>query len=246
VYLCVLCGENLGLYARIRERSPTEIVFVGVKRLTPVLLSILLLLAAAGCHPARHYRPGDRPPASSLRPLPGGASPALKQLVAGALDQVGQTTGYDPAYVKIDYPGGDVAPDTGVCADVIVRSFRNGGIDLQREVHEDMLRAWSEYPRKWNASGPDTNIDHRRVLNLRTWFTRQGKSLPVSSNESDYLPGDVVSWDLGNGLDHIGIVVNAWAPAEQHYLVVHNVGLGARAEDALFAWKITGHYRYFR
>jgi uncharacterized protein len=212
-------------------------------------LSIYILLIAivfgGGCRQVRHYRAGDRPPASSLRPLSATASPELKRVVAAAIEQVGTTTGYDPSYVKIDYPNGDVPADRGVCADVIVRAFRKGGIDLQKEVHEDMQQACPAYPTKWGASGPDANIDHRRVLNLRTYFERQGKSLPITTNARDYLPGDVVSWDLGTGLDHIGIVVNAWSSVEQHYLMVHNVGLGARAEDVLFAWKITGHYRYF-
>jgi uncharacterized protein YijF (DUF1287 family) len=123
---------------------------------------------------------------------------------------------------------------------VIVRAFRKGGIDLQKQVHEDMVGARSEYPMKWGNGGPDANIDHRRVLNLRTYFERQDKSLPVTANAIDYFPGDVVTWDLGNGLDHIGIVVNMFADKEERYLIVHNVGAGARLEDVLFAWKITG------
>ena len=204
-----------------------------------------LLIYGTGCHPVRHYRPGTPPPSIS-KPLPDSAPAALKQVVQSAMDQTGVTNAYDPAYVKIDYPNGDVPDDRGVCADVIVRAFRKGGVDLQKEVHEDMKDAWAAYPKKWNAAGPDSNIDHRRVLNLRTYFERAQKSLPVSSEAKDYLPGDVVSWDLGNGLDHIGIVVNRWSEASNRYLIVHNVGLGARLEDVLFAWKITGHYRYFQ
>ena len=206
---------------------------------------LIALVLGAGCHQVRHYRPGERPPPSTLRPLPATASPALKQVVAAAIDQIGTATGYDPSYVKIDYPNGDVPIDRGVCSDVIVRAFRKGEIDLQKEVHEDMKTAWSEYPKKWNASAPDPNIDHRRVPNLATYFERRGKALPITSNAEDYLPGDVVSWDLGSGTGHIGIVVNAWTDVEKRYLMVHNIGLGARLEDALFAWKITGHYRYF-
>jgi uncharacterized protein len=208
------------------------------------LLTSLVFVAA--CHPVHHYRPGERPPVSTLRPLPATSSPELKQVVAAAIEQVGVTTGYDPSYVKIDYPNGDVPLDRGVCADVIVRAFRKGGIDLQKEVHEDMQDAWSAYSNKWKAAAPDANIDHRRVLNLKTYFERQGKSLSVTNNADDYLPGDVVTWDLGNGLDHIGIVINARSADEKRYLVVHNVGLGARSEDVLFAWKITGRYRYFQ
>ena len=109
------------------------------------------------------------------------------------------TTGYDPAYVGIDYPGGDVPLETGVCSDVVVRAFRKAGIDLQKEIHDDMARAWSVYPRKWGATRPDANIDHRRVLNLMTYFDRQGKTLPVTTDRDDYLPGDIVTWDLSTG-----------------------------------------------
>lgn len=182
------------------------------------------------------------PPVS--KPLPN-ASPQLKQFVEAAIEQSKVTTGYDPAYVKIDYPNGDVSSDTGVCSDVVVRALRKAGIDLQKEVHEDMVRAWSEYPRRWGARGTDTNIDHRRVLNLTTWFDRQGKSLPITNDRAGYLPGDVVAWELSDGVEHIGIVTNLSSAADEHYLIVHNIGAGARVEDVLLAWKIIGHYRYF-
>ena len=216
------------------------------KRLLPAFIS-LAIVVSAGCQ-QRSYprRVSDAVPANPiLKPLPPNASPQLKQLIDGAVAQAGVTTGYDPSYVKIDYPAGDVATDTGVCSDVVVRAFRKAGVDLQKQVHEDMARAWSEYPKKWAASGPDTNIDHRRVLNLMTYFTRLGKSLPVTSNRDDYLPGDVVAWDLGGGQDHIGIVTNMWSESEKRCLVVHNIGAGARVENVLFAWTIKGHYRYF-
>jgi len=170
----------------------------------------------------------------------------LKQLIDGAVEQVGITKGYDPSYVSIDYPGGDVAIETGVCSDVLVRAFRKAGVDLQRLVHEDMVRAWAAYPKNWGNSGPDTNIDHRRVKNLMTYFERQEKSVGISKNKDDYLPGDIVSWDLGNGVDHIGVVTNVWSESEKRCLIVHNIGAGAKLEDALFAWRITGHYRYFK
>ena len=210
-----------------------------------LLVALGLLTFLSGCHPVRHYRAAT-PPLATVKPLPPNAPAPLKQVMQSAIDQTNVTTAYDPAYVKIDYPNGDVPEDRGVCADVIVRAFRKGGIDLQKEVHEDMKDAWDAYPKKWNAGGPDANIDHRRVLNLRTYFEREKKSMPVTSEAKDYLPGDVVSWDLGSGLDHIGIVVNRWTESSNHYLIVHNVGQGARLEDVLFAWKITGHYRYFK
>lgn len=214
-----------------------------------VLPVCLLLIAATSCQ--RQYVTGSGvvvpiPPTSVAKPLPPTASPQLKQLVDAAIEQSKVTTGYDPSYVKIDYPNGDVSSDTGVCSDVIVRAFRKTGIDLQKEVHEDMTRAWSEYPKKWGARGTDSNIDHRRVLNLATYFERQGKSRPITDVRADYLPGDVVTWDLGGGLDHIGMVTNLASEPEKHYLIVHNMGTGARVEDVLLAWKITGHYRYFQ
>jgi len=182
---------------------------------------------------------------STLKPFPATVSPQLRKLVESAVEQTKMTTGYDPSYVRIAYPGGDVPIETGVCSDVVVRSFRKAGIDLQKEIHDDMGRAWPNYPKKWGANGRDPNIDHRRVLNLMTYFERQGKSLPITTDREAYLPGDIVAWDLGNGLDHIGLVVNSWSENQNGYLVAHNIGAGARVEDVLFSWKITGHYRYF-
>ena len=170
----------------------------------------------------------------------------LDKLIAAALEQVGVTTEYDPAYVKLTYPNGDVPLKTGVCADVIVRAFRQAEIDLQKELHEDMKRNFGKYPKKWGARAPDTNIDHRRVPNLMTWFDRQSKALPLSKDAKDYLPGDVVAWDLdGKGMTHVGIVSNRYHETTGRYLMIHNIGGGAQAEDVIFNWKIIGHYRYF-
>jgi len=213
-----------------------------------VLPGCLLLLLAASCQrstPAVRSTAVAPAPSPVARPLPSIASPQLKQFLEAAIEQSKVTTGYDPSWVKIDYPNGDVPSDTGVCSDVIVRAFRKAGIDLQKEVHEDMTRAWSEYPRKWGARGTDTNIDHRRVLNLTTYFDRQGKSLPVTNERADYLPGDVVAWELSPGVEHIGILTNLSSEADKHYLIVHNIGAGTRVEDVLLTWKIIGHYRYF-
>ncbi|MGE0132744.1 MAG: DUF1287 domain-containing protein [Blastocatellales bacterium] len=169
----------------------------------------------------------------------------LEKINAGAIEQMTQTTSYDASYVKLDYPNGDVPINTGVCADVIVRAFRKAGIDLQKELHEDMKKNFSKYPRKWGARRPDTNIDHRRVPNLMTWFDRRGKTQPITKNAKDYLPGDVVAWEIDNGLPHIGMVSKIKVEGADRYAIVHNIGIGARLEDVLFAWKITGHYRYF-
>jgi uncharacterized protein YijF (DUF1287 family) len=214
-----------------------------------VLLAICLLTASVGsCQRqfATSKATPAAPPASVTRPLPPKASPQLKQLIDGATEQSKVTTGYDPSYVKLDYPNGDVPNDTGVCSDVVVRAFRKAGIDLQKEVHEDMKLAWAEYPKKWGARGTDSNIDHRRVLNLTTYFNRQGKSLPISNDRADYLPGDIVAWELSDGVEHIGILTNLWSEPDKHCLVIHNIGSGARVEDVLLGWKIIGHYRYFQ
>jgi uncharacterized protein YijF (DUF1287 family) len=154
------------------------------------------------------------------------------QLAAAAARQVGVTTIYDPSYVGLKYPGGDVAIERGVCADVIVRAFRAVGIDLQRELHEDMRANFGRYPKMWGLAAPDANIDHRRVPNLMTFFRRRGKA-----TGEPFAPGDIVAWRLPGGLYHIGIV------AEPPF-VVHNIGRGAQREDILFAYPIIGHYRW--
>jgi hypothetical protein len=171
----------------------------------------------------------------------------LQGLVAAAIERTHHYVRYDPAYRRIPYPGGDVPADTGVCTDVIIRSYRAVGVDLQKEVHEDMVRNFSAYPRRWQwlLAKPDPNIDHRRVPNLMVFFKRKGESLPITNRAADYFPGDLVSWDLGGGVPHIGIVVGRKSPQTGRYMVVHNIGSGPQMEDVLFNWKITGHFRYF-
>jgi uncharacterized protein YijF (DUF1287 family) len=171
----------------------------------------------------------------------------LKNLVAAAIERTRHVVRYDPAYVRISYPGGDVPADTGVCTDEIIRSYRRLGVDLQKEVHEDMVRNFGVYPRSWRwlLSRPDPNIDHRRVPNLMVFFARNGESLPLSGRADDYTPGDLVTWDLGGGVPHIGVVVDQKSATSGRYMIVHNIGQGPRMEDVLFNWKITGHYRYF-
>lgn len=208
----------------------------------------LILVISANCQRRSEPLVSKPPPPTPVeirKPWAANTSPQIRQLVESAIDQTRVTRGYDPSYVSIDYPGGDVPLETGVCSDVVVRAFRKAGIDLQKEIHDDMGRAWSVYPRKWGARRPDSNIDHRRVLNLMTYFDRQGKTLPVTTNRDDYLPGDIVTWDLSSGIEHIGIVVNTWSDVRKGYLIVHNIGSGAHNEDVLLNWKITGHYRYF-
>jgi uncharacterized protein YijF (DUF1287 family) len=171
----------------------------------------------------------------------------LKELVAAAEERTHHAVRYDPAYVRIPYPGGDVPPDTGVCTDEVIRSYRAVGVDLQKQVHEDMEKGFSAYPRRWRwlTSHPDTNIDHRRVPNLMAFFGRKGETLPITEQAKDYLPGDLVTWDLGGGVPHIGIVVEETSAEGDRHLIVHNIGQGPKREDVLFQWKITGHYRYY-
>jgi uncharacterized protein len=171
----------------------------------------------------------------------------LQHLIAAAIERTHQVVRYDPAYVRISYPGGDVPADTGVCTDEIIRSYRSVGVDLQKEVHEDMVRNFDLYPRRWRwlLSRPDPNIDHRRVPNLMVFFARKGESLPLSGRADDYAPGDLVTWDLGGGVPHIGVVVDQKSAKSGRYMIVHNIGQGPRMEDIVFNWKVTGHYRYF-
>jgi uncharacterized protein YijF (DUF1287 family) len=220
------------------------------KRIRKIAATALLLASFSGAACQKQIARTQKPlkPPESLtetHELTPNSSVQLNQLIEGAKDQVGITTGYDPSYQKLDYPNGDVPVETGVCSDVIVRAFRKASIDLQKDMHEDMKSNFSAYPSKWGLKGPDSNIDHRRVPNLMTYFSRRGKSLSTDGDSETFLPGDIVTWDLGLGTDHVGIVVNVWYKPTQRYLIVHNIGGGTRMEDALFSWKITGHYRYF-
>jgi len=154
-----------------------------------------------------------------------------------------QKVTYDPSYFSIEYPGGDVPSDKGVCTDVVIRAYRKLGIDLQKEVHEDMKANFQAYPNHWGLRSTDKNIDHRRVPNLMTFFKRSGAEISISEKAADYLPGDVVSWQLSGGLTHIGIVVNRKSQDGERHLIVHNIGAGQVLEDCLFDYKIIGHYR---
>jgi uncharacterized protein YijF (DUF1287 family) len=167
----------------------------------------------------------------------------LQRLSAAAIERTTHVVRYDPGYVAITYPGGDVPADSGVCSDEVIRSYRALGIDLQKEVHEDIAKHFSAYPK-----GPrtlDRNIAHRRVANLMAFFARKGQVLAITDRAQDYNPGEVVAWNLGGGQNHIGIVVSEKSPARGRYMIVHNIGSGPKMEDVLFDWKIIGHYRYF-
>lgn len=172
------------------------------------------------------------------------AGPSERDLVVAALERTKHVVRYDGSYRSIPYPGGDVPENVGVCTDVLVRSYRAIGIDLQRLVHEDMSADFDAYPRNWGLSRPDTNIDHRRVPNLRRFFERHGESLEISNDPADYRPGDIVSWMLPGNNPHIGIVTNEKSADGERPLIVHNIGLGPKKDDMLFLFEITGHYRY--
>lgn len=151
---------------------------------------------------------------------------------------------YAPTYFNISYPNGDVPSDKGVCTDVVIRAYRKLGIDLQKEVHEDMKANFQKYPKNWGLKHPDKNIDHRRVPNLMVFFTRYGQVKPVTNKAEDYLPGHIVCWNLGGAVTHIGLVVNKKSADGKRYLVVHNIGGGQVLADCLFEYKIIGHYTY--
>lgn len=174
-------------------------------------------------------------------------TPFQELLARAALERTKHQVRYDPKYVLIPYPMGDVPSGTGVCTDVIIRSYRSLGIDLQKKVHLDMLDNFDIYPQLWGLKKPDTNIDHRRVPNLMMFFSRHGDTLPISDDPCDYHNGHIVAWDLGGGVTHIGIVVrtedNCTKARPQ---IVHNIGSGPKLEDRLFSWRIIGHFRYFR
>ena len=194
------------------------------------LAVLLALLVAAGVGVRAAAQPG----------------PFGVRLAAAAEARAEHRVLYDPAYVSIAYPWGDVAADRGVCADVVIRAYRALGVDLQQRVHEDMTSAFAAYPTYWGLTRPDPNIDHRRVLNLESFFARHGSRLPPSDNPADFQPGDVVAWNLrgeGGSLPHMGVVVDR-VGASGNPMIAHNIGRGPQVEDVLFDWPMTGRYRY--
>ncbi len=189
---------------------------------------------AAHADEARTRETATRPPADDFG----------RRLAEAALERTGHAVRYDGRYRAIDYPGGDVPASIGVCSDVVIRSYRRLGIDLQVAVHEDMRSAFEAYPPLWGLTRPDPNIDHRRVPNLQRYFERMGALRPEPRTPEAFAPGDLVSWRLPGNRPHIGIVANERTTDGARPLVVHNVGAGPRLEDVLFAYPITGHYRY--
>lgn len=205
-------------------------------------LLLPMLLLTASCSNSQNPLK-DSTAVTSKDSIPALSSHARK-LSAAAISLTKDIVDYDPAYFQIPYPNGDVPANKGVCTDVVIRAYRKLGIDLQRMVHEDMQKHFSDYPKIWGLKKTDTNIDHRRVPNLMTFFARNGTVKKVTTRSADYLPGDLVTWDLGGGLTHIGIVVDQKSADKKRYLIVHNIGNGQELSDCLFAYTITGHYSY--
>jgi uncharacterized protein YijF (DUF1287 family) len=168
-----------------------------------------------------------------------------EQLTRAALERTRHRVRYDGSYRSISYPNGDVPGDLGVCSDLVIRSYRALGIDLQKDVHEEMRAHFDAFPKNWGLTRPDSNIDHRRVPNLQTLFARRGSSLGVSRDAADYVAGDLVTWMLDGRLPHIGIVMPQRSLDGKRPLIVHNIGAGPQLEDVLFHHPISGHYRYF-
>ena len=226
----------------------------GAGRALPVVIALFLAAilvppTVTGCAASSVGAGSAGTPAEAAARLPVGAvadraTPTAHRVALAAEAQVGTTVTYDAAYVRIAYPGGDVPADRGACTDVAIRAFRSVGVDLQVAVHKDMTDAFGKYPHLWGLTKPDPNIDHRRVPNLQTFFERKKKALRVTKSGADYQPGDVVTWKVW-GRPHTGVVSTRHAADGSHFLVVHNIGAGARVEDVLFAYEITGHYRYF-
>jgi uncharacterized protein len=205
-----------------------------------LLLSFLFVYALLGCKKAENInlKAENNSVATIENP-----KTFEEKLSNAAISIIDENVVYTPDYVSIKYPNGDVSAKTGVCSDVVIRAYRKLGIDLQKEVHEDMKANFLKYPTKWGLKKTDTNIDHRRVLNLEVFFTRKGKKLEVSDNPNDYKTGDIVTWMIGGKLPHIGIVTHKKSK-EGNPMIVHNVGSGQVAEDCLFSWEIVGHFKY--
>jgi len=175
------------------------------------------------------------------------AAPATEwsaPLINAARSQIGVTLIYDGSYQRLEFPNGDVPRQRGVCTDVVIRALRDAhGLDLQAKVNADMKAHFSSYPKIWGLSRPDSNIDHRRVPNLITYFKRHGAAAPMTDKPQDYLPGDIVTWMLRPGTPHVGIVSDKVDPQSGNPLIIHNIGWGTRENDILFAYDMTGHFR---
>ena len=241
-----------------QRNSEARSVFVFTMFLT--VLCVFLLLSGcslqwrasngpgdAGEERENHKQPfqasGTDPDAPRVEDLPEEERKTADWIVYGARQEVERGVQYDMAYYGLDYPGGDPPEDRGACTDVVVRALRYAGIDLQKRIHEDMSENFDLYPDNWGLSGPDSNIDHRRVANQVVYFERHGNVLPTGSGEEEtYKPGDIIVWKLNGGRKHVGIVSDQ-TTRDGTPLILHNIS-GAAEEDVLKRWEIIGHYRY--
>jgi uncharacterized protein len=222
----------------------TRPIFI-ILGLTPFLIATTIFLSALPSASGRGQEVAIKSDPAAFAHLPRDKRAFMSKVVGAAEESTKHQVRYDPAYVKISYPNGDVPADTGVCSDVVIRAYRKVGVDLQKDVHEDMKKNFKLYPRNWGATATDTNIDHRRVPNLITFFSRKGTKLPVTSKAKDYKPGDLVTQIVPPNLPHIVIVTDIRVPDTDRYYIVHNIGAGPQIEDRLFEFRITGHFRYF-
>ncbi len=228
---------------------------LGEKKFIRVLVVILVVAGLQGCT-ANSPTPSPIAPTTSAPFQPIAPTTGAPTAVAGVTDsigtrvalaaeaQVGVTTIYDAQYVKLAYPNGDVPIERGTCTDVVVRAFRAIGVDLQVRVYEDMQRNLNAYPKDWGLTAPDPNIDHRRVQNLTKYFERMGKQVREIDADDNFKPGDVVAWQLGGWMQHIGIVAVDRVPGTNRNYIIHNIGAGTQKEDALRSFPIIGHYRW--
>lgn len=192
--------------------------------------------------PAPQQTPSQEKEKEPQQGKPQNTDPAA-EIVRAARAQIGKTVRYDPAYEVLKYPGGDVPLERGVCSDVVIRALRTAcGVDLQKEVHEDMAANFSAYPKEWSLKRTDKNIDHRRVLNLRVYLKRKGFAVPAAE-PADYRPGDLITCTVAKTLPHIMIVSDTKGP-DGEWLIIHNIGGGAQEENCLLSFPITGHYRW--
>jgi len=255
MFMVKLVLSNIGLCLKKNKRKGENSMLQKIRTLLTLLIASVAVTACSGNRP-QSITEGTAKTTSEQVPTVFEKRSPKKQITQKSFDQklsnaalgrLNSKIRYDGSYIKIAYPGGDVSPHIGVCTDVVIRSYRKLGIDLQEQVHRDMSAAFNTYPnpRKWGLSRPDTNIDHRRVYNLRNFFQRRGAALPITSDPRNYKPGDIVSWMVGPDLPHIGVVVNKRSKADPNrFMIVHNIARGPEMEDVLFAFRITGHYRY--
>jgi uncharacterized protein YijF (DUF1287 family) len=211
------------------------------KQFMKLLLILLVIFFSLGCKKAENINLKAENISVAVIENP---STFEEKLSNAAISIVDENVVYTPDYVSLKYPNGDVPAKTGVCSDVVIRAYRKLGIDLQKEVHEDMKANFSKYPTKWGLKKTDTNIDHRRVPNLEVFFERKGKKLEVSNNPIDYKTGEIVTWMINGKLPHIGIITHKKSSDGKRPLLVHNVGGGQVLEDCLFSYDIVGHYKY--